>query len=83
LTGLHSVEVVQRRIPIDGKAFFAPWISANMILFDDVTVKTAFQRLLKGKRGMNFIWRVSFKNPMTIGALEGKLGRNHITPSSY
>jgi len=52
-----------------------------MILFNDFTVKTASQGLFKRKRGMNLIWRVSFKNPMAIGALEGKLGRNHNTPS--
>jgi hypothetical protein len=51
-----------------------------MILLDDFTVKTACQRLLKRKRGMNLIWRVCFKNPMAIGAFEGKFGLDHDTP---
>jgi hypothetical protein len=79
---LNPVEVVQRRIPINRKVFLTFRISANMILLDDFTVKTAFQRLFKRKRGMNLIWRVSFKNPMTIWAFEGKLGLNHNTPST-
>jgi hypothetical protein len=53
-----------------------------MTLLDDFTVKTALQRLLKRKRGMNLIWRVSFKNPVTIGALEDKLRLDHDTPST-
>jgi len=32
---------------------------------------------------MNFIWRRSFKNPMTIRAFEGKFGCGHNTPSNY
>jgi hypothetical protein len=47
---LHSVEVVQRRIPINRETFLALRIPTNMTLLDDFTVKTAFQRLLKGKR---------------------------------
>jgi hypothetical protein len=53
-----------------------------MTLLDDFTVKTALQRLLKRKRGMNFIWRVSFKNPVTIGALEDELRLSHNAPST-
>jgi hypothetical protein len=80
--GLYSVEVVQRRIPINRKSFLAFRISANMILLNDFTVKAAFQRLFKRKRGMNLIWRVSFKNPMAIRTFEGKLRLNHDTPST-
>jgi len=52
-------------------------------LFDDFTIKTAFQRLFKGICGMNFIWRRSFKNPMTVWALEGKFGYSHNTSPTY
>jgi len=38
---LHSVEIVKWRIPIDRDGFFAFWVSANKILFDDFTIKTA------------------------------------------
>jgi hypothetical protein len=79
---LHSVEIVKWRIPIDRECFLAFGISAYMILFNDFAIKTAFQRLFKGICGMNFIWRRSFKNPMTIGAFEGKFGYSHNTPST-
>ena len=32
---------------------------------------------------MNFIWRRSFKNPMTIWTFEGKFGYSHNEPSTY
>jgi hypothetical protein len=38
---LDSVEVVERRIPIDSEDFFAFWVSTNEILFHDFTVKAA------------------------------------------
>jgi hypothetical protein len=45
-------------------------------------MKTASQRLFKGICGVNFIWGHRFKNPMAIGAFEGKFGCSHNAPSS-
>jgi hypothetical protein len=81
--GLYSVEVVQWSIPIDRDGFFAFRISANTISFDNFAVKTASQRLLKRICGMHLIWRCSFKNPVTIGAFEGKFGCRHNTPFNH
>jgi hypothetical protein len=80
---LDSVEVVKWRVPIDGYGFFAFWVSANKILFDCFTIKTASQRFFKGISGMNFIWRRSCKNPVTIWTFEGEFGCSHDAPSNY
>jgi hypothetical protein len=80
---LNSVEVTERRIPIDRDGFSATWISTNKILFDDFTIKTVSQRLFKGICGMNLIRRKSFKNPITIWAFEGKFRFRHNILSIY
>lgn len=80
---LDSVEIVKWRIPVDLECFLAFGVSANKILFDNFTVKTASQRLFKGIRGMNLIWRRSFKNPVTIRAFEGKFSFSHKYTLSY
>jgi len=52
--------------------FFAFWIFTNEVLFNDFAVKAASQRLFKGICEMKIVWRRSFKNPVAIGAFEGK-----------
>jgi hypothetical protein len=41
VTLLDSIEVVERRIPIDSEGFFAFWVSTKEILFHDFTIKAA------------------------------------------
>jgi len=74
---LYSVEVVQRRIPINRNVFFAFGVSANNFLLEYFTIKTAFQRFFKGICGMNIIRRVSFKSPLAIGAFKYEFRYSH------
>jgi hypothetical protein len=81
---LDSVEVVEGRVPVNRECFLAFGVSANKVLFNDITVKTASQRLFKGIRGVNFIWGRSFKNPVTVRAFEGQFSFSHkSTLTSY